>query len=218
MEIIVEGKAKDFVKPDKVNLDFTFRIMSQSYMEAIFKGGKVVEKFIDEVLVKNGFKSSDMKTRSFVVREEQQYNEILKKYEFKGYSFNQSTHIEFDYDKDKIDRLIQDISRLEDAPVYHISFGIKDLNGCKRKIISKSYKDAKAQAQAIASAAGLTLKNCAKVDFKPFSNSYVSDSIYETRGVGSLLKSESFEKNNSIAFTPEDIEVNEVLYCLWIAE
>lgn len=67
-------------------------------------------------------------------------------------------------------------------------------------------------------ASGRTLKNCEKVDFKPFTTEYVSNARF-----GSDVK---YEKSAALGtaqmitnnFTPEDIELSETLYCLWIAE
>lgn len=87
-----------------------------------------------------------------------------------------------------------------------------------KEILSKAFKDAELQAQAIAEAAGKTLKQCMKVDFKPFTTTYVSKSILGSDMVA--CKSACTGAASSIVntFTPEDIELSETLYCLWITE
>ena len=88
----------------------------------------------------------------------------------------------------------------------------------KRKILSKAYKEAELQAQAIAEAAGKSLKQCVKVDFKPFTTYYVSQTTIDS----DMMHAKSAKLGAAPAiintFTPEDIELSETLYCLWIAE
>ena len=75
--------------------------------------------------------------------------------------------------------------------------------------------DALSKASAIALAANKKLKDCVKVDFKPFTSSYVSETSLYSKDMairGSI--SEAIVNT----FTPEDIAVFENLYCLWITE
>ena len=159
-----------------------------------------------------------MKTRNFVIREETKYNEISRTYEKNGFSFNQSATLRFDYDKELIAKIMVSLSQLNNPPMCQIDFGVKDEKECKRKILEVAYKDAEIQAQAIADASGKALKYCQKVDFKPFTSDYISQARY-----GADLMSAEKAMNGAAqtivnSFTPEDIELSETLYCLWIAE
>ena len=99
MEIIVEGKGVEYFTPDQVVLNIEFHTKGLSYEEALSEGVKNVQNFVSELLLRNGFNNEDMKTRSFVVREDKKYNESTRTYIFDGYLFNQSATIKFDYDK-----------------------------------------------------------------------------------------------------------------------
>ena len=218
MEIIVQGKAEDFFKPDEALFFFEFNVKGNSYEEVLSQGVNNVDLFIKNILLLNGFKMEDLKTRSFVVREDYIYNEITRKNDFNGYIFNQSATLKFDYDKNRMATLMERISKMSNAPKYQLSFGIKNEKECKRTILSKAYQDAKLQAEAIASAAGKTLKDCVKVDFKPFTTTIVSESYLDSDMA--YAKSARFGAAPTIinTFTPEDIKLTETLYCLWIAE
>lgn len=219
MEIIVEGKGVEYFTPDQVILNLEFNTKGLSYEEALSEGVKNVQNFVSELLLKNGFNNDEMKTRSFVVREDKKYNESTRTYLFDGFIFNQSATIKFDYDKERIAKIMNDLSMLDNAPTCRINFGLKNEKDAKRRIVSKAYKDAELQAQSIADAAGKTLKQCVKVDFKPFTTDYVSQSY-----VGNDMKySKAYGLNDNASriintFTPEDIELTETLYCLWMAE
>ena len=218
MEIIVQGTGSEYFTPNEVILNINFYAKENTYEEALNNGIRNVEIFINEVLLKNGFNKDDMKTRSFTVREDKRYNEITRNYEFNGYLFNQSAKVKFDYDKSRIATIMVALSKLDNSPDCQINFGIKNEKECRRHILEKAYKDAEDQAQAIALASSKTLKQCMKVDFQPFTTTYIS----HTRMDSDLMYSEKSIKGAAKAitnsFTPEDIELTETLYCLWIAE
>lgn len=218
MEIIVQGTGVEFFTPNEVILSINFTKKGLTYEEVLREGTKNVQTFVDELLLKNNFTKDDMKTRNFVIREETKYNEITRNYDKDGFSFNQSATLKFDYDKELMANIMVSLSKLENAPMCQVNFGVKDAKECKRAILSKAYKDAEMQAQAIADASGKTLKYCQKVDFKPFTTDYTSqarygaDMMYAEKAIGGAAQ---MIVNT---FTPEDIELSETLYCLWIAE
>lgn len=218
MEIIVQGKGVEYFSPNEVVLNINFNTKGVTYEEVLGEGTKNVELFVNEVLLKNGFKSEDMKTRNFVIREETKYNEVTRTYEKNGFSFNQLAILKFDYNKELIAKLMVLLSKLENAPMCKIDFGVKDEKECKRKILSKAYEDAEIQAQAIADASGKTLKYCQKVDFKPFTTDYISKARYGEDLMYAEAKMSGAAQTIVNSFTPEDIELSETLYCLWIAE
>jgi len=218
MEIIVEGLGETNVIPNEVILNLTFVAKNTSYENTLENGILNVKNFVDNILIPNGFNTTDMKTRSFVVREEKKYNEQTRTYIFNGFMFNQNATLTFDYDKERLAKLLVLISKLENAPLCNVNFGIKEINDCKKSVLALAYNDAKLKAEAIASAAGLTLIKCAKVDFKPFTTNYISQSSFERDGA--IFKSANIGSVENIVntFTPEDVHVSEKLYCLWIAE
>ena len=221
MEIIVEGKGIKTVAPDQVIINFDFIIKGETYEEVLERGTKNVYDIIQSILVPNGFSKEDLKTRSFVIREERRYDEITRKYLFDGYSYNQQGTLKFDYDSNLLAHFMDALSKLANPPKAHINFGIKDEKASRKEMLALAYADAKEQAEAIACAAGLELKKCVKVDFKPFTTNYISMSNLD----GNMLCAEraafgmgSTAEVISNIFTPEDISLSETLYCLWRAE
>ena len=166
MEIIVQGKGTEYFTPNEIIISINFYKKGNSYEEVLNSGLMSVQNFV-----------KDMKTRSFVVREEQKYDNMTREYSFDGFSFSQLASIKFDYDKTKLASIMEQLSKMENAPQCHVAFGVKDEKECRRQILAKAYKDAELQAQAIAEASGKTLKQCAKIDFKPFTTSYVSQQL-----------------------------------------
>lgn len=218
MEIVVQGKATEYFTPDEIELNLNFYTKGLTYNDVLLKGVNDVQTFVNEILLMNGFDIHDMKTSSFVIRKEQKYDEVTRSYIFDGFSFNQSANLKFDYDKEKLMKIMEELSTLQNAPSCQINFGVKDIDECKRKILSKAYEDAKMQAEAIALAANKNLKQCMKVDFKPFGSDYISQTSLESNMMYEAAKNSGVSENLYNTFTPEDIEVSETLYCLWISE
>ncbi len=72
-----------------------------------------VQNFVNNILLPNGFSKEDMKTRSFVVREEQKYDNMTREYSFDGFSFSQLASIKFDYDKTKLASIMEQLSKMK---------------------------------------------------------------------------------------------------------
>ena len=119
----------------------------------------------------------------------------------------------------RLSEFMDEVTKLENPPRYQISFGIKNMVQAKSLVMADAYAKAEEKAKMIALAAGKKLKDCIKVDFRPFeervtSNSKMGDTMFEKAAFAADKVSERIEN----IFTPEDVEVTETLYCLWITE
>lgn len=85
MEIIVQEKGTEYFTANEVILNISFNTKGQSYEEALSAGVNNVQKFVNELLLQNGFTTDDMKTRNFVVKEDKKYNEMTRTYIFEDF-------------------------------------------------------------------------------------------------------------------------------------
>lgn len=222
MEISVQGKATSFYTPNQVILNLRFVTKEQSYEEALASGSANVLGFINTILLKYGFQKEDMKTNTFYIQEEKKYDDDTNTYKLIGYIYHQNATLKFEYDKEKLSSIMEDISKMAQPPFFEVNFTIKDLEKCKKDNLTKAYKDAEMQAFIIAQAAGTTLKQCIKTDFKPFttdyiSNGYNSEILYKSKDLYGLDTTNVSDTINTV-FTPEDVMISETLYCLWVTE
>lgn len=226
MDIIVEGVGKKYYKPNEVKINLNFYTKTNSYESALEEGTRDVQIFIDDVLGKMNFEKNELKTRSFRVYEEKRYD-YENKVEVKlGFAYTQNATLKFNYDINVVAEFMDKISKLSNAPKYTIEFNIKDMAESKKEVISEAYNSAKEKAEAIANAAGKTLKECIKTDFRPFdervySASKIGNSMFEAERADFStfgMKKMSAQETITNIFTPEDVEIQETLYCLWIAE
>ena len=218
MEILVEGKGSQYLTPNQIIFHFNFSVKGDTYQLVLEQGSKSVENFINEVLIKNGFSKEDLKTQNFVIKEENKYNNETGKYEFNGYSYNQYANVRFDYNKDLLGKLMEDVSKLENPPTYQIAFGVKDEKVSRKEVLGLAYNDALDKASAIALSAGKILKRCTKVDSKSLDSVYISESSLDYSLMPQDRTVSDVASIITASFTPEDIEITERLYCLWIAE
>ena len=195
MDIIVEGIGKKFYSPDEVEINLDFYTRDDSYKRALENGTKNVESFINDVLERMNFNKEIMKTRSFRVYEEKQYDYDRKKYIKLGYAYTQQANIKINYSMEIIAEFMDIVSKLKNPPKYHLSFNVKDIKGCKDEVLAEAYNKAKEKAETIARAAGKELKECVKTDFIPFEESVVSRSSLNSQDMY-MEKEQSFGASN----------------------
>lgn len=219
MEIIVKGEAEKNFKPNLIKINFEFRVKAIDYDKVLENGVKDVENYIN-LLQKFGFNKQDIKTRNLRITEDSVYDNELKKYVKVGYVFNQNLNLEFDYDIKRMSSIMEETSKLKNAPTYHVNFAIKEDKKVEEELLALAYKDAEFQANAIAKASNKTLKSCAKVSFQPFESSLTSQTNYGLAkmayndGIAKSSASETIQK----IFVPEDVVADMELYTIWIAD
>lgn len=218
MDIIVQGRGVENVAPNEVILNINFFVKGSTYEEVLKGGVASVQRFVDDILIPNNLEKENMKTRNFVIREETKYNEITRNYDKNGFSYNQMAILKFDFNKEFLAKIMVSLSKLSNPPLCRVEFGVKDEKECKKMVLAKAYEDAKTQAEAIATAAGKELKCCAKVDFKPFTTEYLSNARFDKQMAYAERVGTGSAQTIVNIFTPEDIEISETLYCLWVAE
>lgn len=229
MDIIVEGIGKKYYTPDEVEISLEFYTKAESYDGALEQGTRDVEIFINDVLETMNFNKEIMKTRSFRVYEETRYDYDRKKEIHLGFAYTQQATLKFDYSMSMIAEFMDRVSKLKNAPKYHLAFNVKDMKQCKEEALAEAYNNAKEKAEAIAKTAGKELKECAKTDFRPFEERVVSRSSLNSKdlfmqedmameGVPYIRKRTGIQDTIQTIFTPEDVEIAETLYCLWITD
>ena len=226
MDIMVEGTGIRYYKPDEVEINLNFYTKTGTYESALEDGTRDVEIFIENILKQMQFSKEDLKTRSFRVYEEKRYD-YEKKIEIKyGFAYTQSATLKFDYDINVVAEFLERVSKLKNPPKYTIGFSVKNIQQSKNEALTDAYNMAKEKAEAIAKSAGKILKECIKTDFRAFEERVYSRSSVngifeeEKENLGVRFKAKEISAQDTITniFTPEDVEIRETLYCLWIAE
>ena len=225
MDIMVEGTGIRYYRPDQAEISLNFYTKTGSYESALEDGTRDVQIFIEKILKEMNFLNEDLKTRSFRVYEEKRFD-YEKKIEIKyGFAYTQGATLKFDYDINVVAEFMDRVSKLENPPKYTIAFNVKNEQQSKNEAMAEAYNKAREKAEAIATASGKILKECIKVDFRPFeervySRSTLGSGVFEAETADFNVKARKMSTQDTITniFTPEDIEISETLYCLWITE
>lgn len=221
MDIIVEGTKTKSYKPNEININLTFTYVHNEYDICLEEGLKLIDDFVFNTLSKLKIDKENFKTRNFQVRHKTKFDYQNNKEIDLGYEFREDAFINLDYSVDIIANFIEEISKIKNGPKYMMTFGLKELEEAKKEVLKLSYKEMEDKAKVIAEAAGLSLKRCLKVDFKPFTETIISNSnlneVYAENSAR-FAKASSASEVVSKTFIPEDIQVSQTLYSLWLAE
>lgn len=226
MEIIVQGIAKKTYMPNWIEISLDFSRKENSYEDAIKLGMEDVDKFVENVLSKINLSKENIKTKVFRVYEDAKFDYETKQEIKLGFIYNQQAEISIEYSIDKITKMIQALTELKNPPKYKINFKLKDEEEKKTEVIAEAFENAKKRAETIAKTDKKELKKCLKTDFKPFEqnilygNTIESLDMMNSRARVMMCKEEenNFKEMFERIFTPEEIEIQETVYCMWNAE
>lgn len=230
MQIFVTGDAHHEIMPDQITASVTFNTHAATYDEALEHGVRRVKEYLEFIEQNTDFQVSDFKTHAYNIREEFHTNRIdpktaedldknLTKRVSDGFFFTQYAYVKFDYNKERLSKLLVLTSKTEGAPRFHISFGLKDEKAYERGLIGDAYRDAQKKAETLAAAADKHLRDCVRVDIDHGSNDgmagtrmYKSAAYFDAADT-SAVKDEI--RNINEAFHPDNIPVNKTISCVW---
>ena len=216
MEITTIGKGKGSFVPDEVYINLFFRARSKNYEIVMSEGNKSIDEFFNQVLIGLCFTKDDLKIRNINVKEEKEYNNITKSYDLVGYLFEGDALLKFPYDKDLIALFLTLMAKLENPPQFNLEFGLMNEKQYKKELMEKAYQDALSQASIIANAANKKIIDTLKVSFQPLDEPFVSSTSFFSKNI--LYANENNVNDFVNYLNPINIEVEEVLYGLFLAE
>lgn len=135
-----------------------------------------------------------------------------------GFFFSQFAYLEFDYDKMRLAKLLAISSKISNAPMLHIDFGLKDVASKQRELIASAYEDAKKKAEALAVAANKNLRDCVRVEIDSVHNGVMGDMMLDKSvrfGSAPMQGLEQEIKNIDETFKPDDITISKEISCVW---
>ncbi len=229
MQIFTKGEARRDFAPDQIVASVSFSTHAASYDEALQKGVERVKEYLQFIADNTDFTFEDFKTSSYSVHEEFHTNRIdpqteadlsknLTKRVSDGFFFNQYASLEFDFDKERLAKLLVLTSKTEGAPRFHIDFSLKDPKSCERELLADAYNDAKLKAETLVLAAGKHLRDCIRVDIDmpPHHESMHEGAMLRKSAIrGDFGGIESEIRNIDDTFRPDDITISKTINCIW---
>ena len=229
MQIFVNGQGEKDFAPDQIKASVNFNFHAMTYDEALKGGVEKVKNYIESISEVTDFKPEDFKTRAYFIREGFHINSLepqteadlgknLQKRVSDGFFFSQFAYLEFDYDKMRLAKLLAISSKISNAPMLHIDFGLKDVASKQRELIASAYEDAKKKAEALAVAANKNLRDCVRVEIDSVRNGVMGDmGLAKSVRFGSapMQGLEQEIKNIDETFKPDDITISKEISCVW---
>ena len=191
--------------------------------EATTLGITKAEEFFEKIIVPMGIEKKDVTTSRFHISS----NNIdispdtrERNYVFDNCVYTQNFHFEFDYDKERLGKMMELFTENATFASCDIRFGLKDETKqvFLDKVIADVYNNAYSQALSIAKSAGLQDVHCLAANHQAFNNVCLTSSTSYGSGEFVNMECSVSRKCNSVAerfvdvFNPEDIEVSKTIY------
>ena len=204
----VEGKGKTNSKPDLIQLNFNLVATHSEYRKALEISsenyGNLEESFIQAGIEKQEIKTSNL-------RIETQYESVSEgrifKNVFKGYAMHTNVFVEIPLDFALLSKIVEGISKKGITPEFTINFSVKDDREAVLLALEEAVSDAKAKAEALAKASGVSLGMIKNMSYR------AQEGIFSpTRMDFSLMEKKSALNLN---MTPRDVEISQNVEIWW---
>lgn len=173
MRIHAKGHASRDFTPDQVIARVNFTMLKPSYQQALEEGSQMLANYIAAISERTDFNAEDFKTSSYNIREHFHYSQNDSKDLSQigrpdrrvsdGFEFTQSATLTFDYDRERLAKLLLCTASAPDAPRFHIDFCLKDIHACRRELLPEAYESARQKAEKIAQTAGFSGVECEEI-------------------------------------------------------
>lgn len=201
----VRGESKLSVMPDRIIIKLEIVTTNIKYDYAINESKNKYNSLLNSLRL-IGFQQEDLKTNSFNVEtlyENKLTNNIYENI-FTGYRIRHSLSIEMDLDMQKLNGVINSITKSIANPELTIRFSLKEKQAILDKLLKLCIEDAKQKANFIADNFGIKLIEIINIEYSQKEINVISHSEYRPK----LMAAD-------MALTPEDIIVNDYINVTW---
>ena len=214
--IRVTGKGQIKVHPDMTRITITLEGMYKEYGETLKHSSEDTE-MLKDILSAFGFERSDLKTLNFSVDTE--YESYKEKGTYRqrltGYRFRHLMKLEFESDNERLGKILFALAGCPLHPEFRLGYTVKDPEAAKNMLLGKAVTDAKAKAEVLTCASGVTLKDIQNIDY---SWGEINFEVSPMRG--NMLMEECMapmasEDSYDLDIEPDDIEVSDTVTVIW---
>lgn len=188
--LTVKGLGKISLPPDQIEINITVESKDTDYNTVTDKQFKKTEE-IRNALVELGLDKTKLKTSNLNVSPEYknvQNDKGVWEREFEGYKCSHRLSLKFGFDAEKLKWIISAITSCKKAaPIFNITFSVKDKDETTEKLLEAAVNDAVKKAAVLSDAAGLVLGNVLSIDYNSKDIDFCSPTnMYSSvcRGVG----------------------------------
>ena len=163
--IRVTGKGMIRVHPDMTRIMITLQGFDPEYGETLRRSSEETEVLRD-ALNGLGFDRSDLKTLSFDVETQYEYEDrTTYKKRFVGYTYEHRMKVDFESDNQRLGRILYVLANSPVCPEVKICYFVKDQEAAKNEMLAKAVTDAREKAVLLTQAGGVNLKDIQAIDY-----------------------------------------------------
>ena len=214
--IRVTGKGTLKLRPDLTRLTLTLQGTDPDYGAALRRSSEDTET-LRGVLEALGFARGALKTLQFSVDtlyESYQDEHNVYRNRFVGYQFQHILKLEFPSDNELLGRTLYALAHCAVMPEFHIAYALSDPEAAKNALLEQAVRDARAKAETLTAAAGMTLGALQSIDYS------WGELELEVRPMRKMMMAENCVADSSMCsydmnIEPDDVCVSDTVTVLW---
>lgn len=211
-EITIKGIGNITAKPDFVSISISLEKINENYSigyKQFTNDMKKLQKVVEEL----GFSKDELKASSISSSQHKEY--IKGNYVPKGYKFESSLKLSFDFDPERLGKSLEKLSKSEIKPNINIRFTVRDKEEVKNQLLAAAAKDAKKKAEILCTALDAKLGQLLKINYNWEEIEIYSNIQYEMEG---CCCGSASGDDDIIDFTPEEINLTDDAVFVWEIE
>ena len=212
--ITIKGIGKLSLKPDQTVVSLTLKTVHGDYDKAMDEAAKHLEQ-LRNAITEIGFAKDDLKTTSFDVSTEYE-NERDKNGNYKrifiGYRVTHGLKLEFDFDSQRLSKVLGAMAGCIAEPELNVQFTVKDKEAVNAALLESACINAKAKAEILTKASGVTLGELISIDYHWGELKLYSPTRYEMEDACMMRASAA---PTAMDIEPDDIDVSDSVTFVW---
>ncbi|MDE6221892.1 MAG: SIMPL domain-containing protein, partial [Lachnospiraceae bacterium] len=209
--IRVTGKGNLSVKPDTIRLIMTMEGMKEEYDAALAESANMTE-YLKQIFSELGFEKEAVKTLGFNVSakyESYQAKDKSWKRRFEGYKYVHRMIIEFPADNKQLGKVLYKLGHSTVRPEFRIEYTVAEPEKCKNELLANAVTDAKAKADVLSKAAGVSMGEIITIDYSWAEIDFVSRPMDNMMLEECCMRSCETDEAYDIDINPDDIDVTD---------
>lgn len=165
--ITIRGIGKLSLKPDQTVVSLTQKNLHAVYEKAMDEAAQHLEQ-LRHAIAEIGFSRDDLKTASFEVDTEyESARDENGNYQrrFVGYRVTHGLKLEFDFDAQRLSKVLGAIAACIAKPELNVQFTVKDKEAVSAALLESACRDAKSKAEMLSKASGVILGDLLSIDY-----------------------------------------------------
>lgn len=212
--ITIKGIGKLSLKPDQTVVSLMLKTVHADYDKAMDEAAKHLEQ-LRSAIAEIGFTKDDLKTTSFDVGTEYE-NERDKNGNYKqifvGYRVTHGLKLEFDFDSQRLSKVLGAIAVCIAETELNVQFTVKDKKAVDAALLESACANAKVKAEILTKASGVTLGELVSIDYNWGELHLFSQTQYDMEDACMRMASAA---PTSIEIEPDDIDVSDSVTFVW---